>query len=93
MSNISVEEKLGTDKFHVDESYAHIEVDAEASEKDIQTLVKACPAGLYKYEGGVLKFDYAGCFECGTCRILSAGKVVKKWTYPNGGMGIEYRFG
>lgn len=90
---ITVEEKLGVDKFHVDEEYAHIEVNKDADPADIMAVVRACPAGLYKYEEGVLAFDYAGCFECGTCRVLSAGKVVKKWTFPNGSFGIEYRFG
>lgn len=90
---MNIEEKLGVDKFHVDEEYQHIEVNKDADVKDIMVLVRACPAGLYKYEDGNLTFDYAGCFECGTCRILSLGKVVTKWTYPNGTMGIEYRFG
>jgi ferredoxin like protein len=90
---IAIEEKLGADKFHVDESYAHIEVNKEARAEDIMVLVRACPAGLYKYENGVLNFDYAGCFECGTCRILGLDKVVTKWTFPAGSMGIEYRYG
>ncbi|MGL4668729.1 MAG: ferredoxin family protein [Saezia sp.] len=93
MQRMSVEEKLGVDKFHVDENTPHIEVNATASAEEIMILVKACPAGLYKYEEGVLTFDYAGCFECGTCRILSEGKVVKKWTFPQGAFGIEYRYG
>ncbi|MDR1922463.1 MAG: 4Fe-4S dicluster domain-containing protein [Candidatus Adiutrix sp.] len=90
---VSVEEKLGVDKFHVDESYPHIEVDKAADPADIMTLVRACPAGLYKYSEGALTFDYAGCFECGTCRVLSKGKVVSKWSFPKGTFGVEYRFG
>lgn len=93
IQKMSVEQKLGVNKFHVDESNPHIEVDPAVSAEDIMVLVKACPANLYKYEDGVLTFDYAGCFECGTCRILSEGKVVKKWTYPQGSFGIEYRYG
>ena len=93
MTKLTVEEKLGVDKFYVDEEYPHIEVNKDANPKDIYAVVRACPAGLYKYEGGVLTFDYAGCFECGTCRILSYGKVVSKWTFPKGSFGIEYRFG
>ncbi len=90
---MTVEEKLGVDKFHVDEHYPHIEVNKNARPEDIMVLVRACPAGLYKYTDGILTFDHAGCFECGTCRILSFGVVVSKWTFPKGGMGIEYRFG
>ena len=30
----------------------------------LETLVKACPAGLYKkQEDGTISFDYAGCLE------------------------------
>jgi ferredoxin like protein len=90
---MTIEEKLAINKFHVDEHYAHIEVNKDAAAEDILTLTRACPAGLYKYADGVLSFDYAGCFECGTCRILSLGKVVSKWAYPKGSQGIEYRFG
>lgn len=92
-NTMTVEQKLGVDKYHVDEENAHIEVNPDAKPEDIMVLVRACPAGLYKYEDGALKFDYAGCFECGTCRILSEGKVVKKWTFPTGSHGVEYRFG
>jgi len=90
---INIEEKLGVDKYHVDEEYAHIEVNKDAKAEDIMALVKACPAGLYKYADKTLSFDYAGCFECGTCRILSYGKVISKWTFPKGSFGIEYRYG
>jgi ferredoxin-like protein FixX len=64
----------------------------DASPEDIMVLVRACTAGLYKYDDGVLSFNYADCFECGTCRVLSYGKVISKWTFPNGLFGIEYRF-
>ncbi|MDR0454577.1 MAG: 4Fe-4S dicluster domain-containing protein [Deferribacteraceae bacterium] len=87
------EEKLGVNKFHVDENFSHIEINKEACPEDIMTLVRACPAGLYKYNDGTLTHDCAGCFECGVCRILSAGKVVSRWEFPKGGKGIEYRFG
>ena len=47
-----------------------------------------------KYEvGGVKSFDYAGCLECGTCRIACGDTIVKKWRYPGPTMGVEYRFG
>ncbi|GAB7140242.1 ferredoxin-like protein FixX [Deferribacterales bacterium RsTz2092] len=91
--SMTIDEKLGIDKFHVDEGYAHIEVNKGASESDIKLLTRACPAGLYKYSEGVLTFDYAGCFECGTCKVLSADRVVKKWSFPKGSFGVEYRHG
>ena len=57
-------------------------------------LVKCCPAGLYRYEeDGSTSFDYAGCLECGTCRILCGNTIVSKWENPAFGNGVSYRFG
>ncbi len=92
---MSIEEKLSTNKYNVDEDNAHIEIshkDWPMSEK--MRLVNACPARLYRLEAdGSLRFDYAGCLECGTCRVLSLGKVVEKWEYPNDTMGVSFREG
>lgn len=94
MESMTVEEKLAVDKFHVDEEFAHIEVNAKASEEDIMRLVKLCPAGLYALDGdGELTFDYAGCLECGTCLVAGKDTVVTAWNYPRGGMGVEFRLG
>ena len=52
------------------------------------------PRGLYKIDGdGAKSFDYAGCLECGTCRIACEGTIVKKWVNPGPTMGVEYRLG
>ena len=44
-------------------------------------------------ENGATSFDYAGCLECGTCRIACGDTIVKKWENPQPTMGVEYRFG
>ena len=57
-------------------------------------IISVCPAALYKIdEDGKKSFDYAGCLECGTCRIACEGTIVKKWENPRPTMGVEYRFG
>ena len=67
----TVEESLGLDKFEVDEENAHIVIDKkicrECREKPCLVI---CPAGLYTLRDGELNFDYAGCLECGTCRVM-----------------------
>ena len=94
MREMSVEQKLSSNKFHVDEGFAHIEVDKDASRDDIVRLAKLCPAGLYALgDHDRLAFDYAGCLECGTCLVASKGVVVRSWDYPRGGMGVEFRLG
>ncbi len=93
--SLSIEEKLSVNKFFVDEENAHIEIDpAYPDIKEKMKLVNACPAGLYKLnDDETLSFDYAGCLECGTCRILCLGTVVKKWEYPEDTKGVEFRYG
>ena len=57
-------------------------------------LVNGCPAGLYTLqENGDLAFDFAGCLECGTCRVLCGETIVKTWKYPHNAKGVEFRQG
>ena len=69
-------------------------VKADADKQVLELLVKACPAGLYKkQDDGSVRFDYAGCLECGTCRILGLGSALEQWEYPRGTFGVEFRYG
>lgn len=94
MSTVNVDAKLSIDKFYVDEENAHIELKDEIDDAEFEKLVLACPAALYKRdENGEKHFDYAGCLECGTCRVLCGKTILAKWEFPVGTFGIEYRFG
>lgn len=91
---VNVDVKLGINKFNVDEHHPHIIVKSQPDMQVLTLLTKACPAGLYKQqEDGSVRFDYAGCLECGTCRILGLGTALEKWEYPRGTFGVEYRYG
>ena len=93
MKKLSIEERLGTDKFAVDGDRSHIVLDKNICVKcNNKPCVKACPAGLYVLQDQEVKFDYAGCLECGTCRVVCVSKGLK-WEYPRGGFGIEFRYG
>lgn len=96
MDYVNVDEKLAVDKFYVDEDTAHI-VLRELDPEDMMafhTLELACPAGLYEcLPDGAVRFDYAGCLECGTCRILCGATILEKWEFPRGTFGVEYRYG
>jgi len=90
----NVDDKLSLDKFYVDEENAHIELVENPSPEEFQKLVIACPASLYRYgDNGEMLFDYAGCLECGTCRVICGKTIIKKWEFPQGTMGVEYRWG
>lgn len=94
MNTVSVDTKLAVNKYHVDEENAHILLTEKPSRTELRKLELACPAGLYKVQDdGSVQFDYAGCLECGTCRILCGKTILSKWEFPRGTMGVEYRHG
>ena len=91
---VNVDEYLSLNKYEGDEENAHIELVDDPDDAEFDKLIRVCPAALYKRdEDGVKSFDYAGCLECGTCRIACGGTIVKKWANPQPTMGVEYRFG
>jgi ferredoxin-like protein FixX len=91
---VNVDEYLGRNKYEVDEGNPHIELAAHPDRAEFLKLVRVCPAALYKVDAeGKETFDYAGCLECGTCRIAALGSVLKLWRYPGPTMGVEYRYG
>ena len=91
---VNVDEYLALDKYEVDEESAHIELVPDPDTEEFLKLVRVCPAALYKTDAdGAKSFDYAGCLECGTCRIACGDTIVATWDNPQPTMGVEYRFG
>jgi len=85
---------LGMNKYQLDEDNAHIELIDDPDSEEFVKLVLACPAALYRIDDeGRKSFDYAGCLECGTCRVICNETIIKKWEMPRGGMGVTYRYG
>lgn len=91
---VNVDEYLALNKYEVDEENAHITLVADPDQVEFGKLIRVCPAALYKRnEAGEPTFDYAGCLECGTCRIVAEGGILATWEYPQPTMGVEYRYG
>ena len=90
----TIEHLINLDIIKVDEKKAHIVLDKErcaaCSEKP---CLLVCPAKAYTLENSQLHFDYAGCLECGTCRVMCKNKGIVSWDYPRGTFGISYRHG
>lgn len=90
----SPEELLGINKFALDEGEPHIILDkticAKCTEKPCLVV---CPAVLYTLKDSEINFDYAGCLECGTCRVMCKNKGIIKWKYPQGTFGVNFRYG
>ena len=94
MAKMSIDDKLAVNLFNTDDHHSHIDVDLEYKDvEEIKKLVLACPAGCYKYIDGQFSFSHLGCLECGTCRVLSGGKIVKNWNHPESGVGVSFRQG
>ncbi len=94
---VNVDEYLAANKYEVDEETPHIVLKGDIQNVDdaeFDKLIKVCPAALYKRDAdGVKSFDYAGCLECGTCRILCGKTIIESWNFPGPTMGVEYREG
>ena len=85
--------KLGLDVFKPAQ-VPHISI-TPGMEKDprLKRAILVCPAGLYsENEAGEVVLTIDGCLECGTCRI-ACGTDVLRWNYPEGGAGVQFRFG
>ncbi|MCI4396407.1 MAG: 4Fe-4S dicluster domain-containing protein [Thermoprotei archaeon] len=89
----SIDEIMKNNRWVVDEK-PHIIVDYNKCSKcDSKVCVFLCPAGCYTLlSDGKLSFNYEGCLECGTCRLVCPNNAIS-WEYPEGGKGIQYRYG
>lgn len=95
VDKMEVAELLSRNKFNLDEEFAHIQVDKKICKSCAEKpCLVICPAELYQMEkDGEISFDYAGCLECGTCRLLCENKGIVQWQYSRGSFGISFRHG
>ena len=93
MDKMTIDDKLSKNKFNVYEEKSHITINKEYPDaQEVDRVIRICPAALYKLDAkGSMRFEYLGCLECGSCRVLSAGKVVQEWEYPIGSYGVSFR--
>lgn len=99
MSNIlelTLQDKLYRTKYEPDAAHAHIEVNSEfcvtCADKPCLFF---CPAEVYKRNPNdetLVTVSHENCLECGTCRYGCPYNAIN-WQYPDGGMGVKYRFG
>jgi len=90
---VNVNEKLAKNRY-IPDAEPHIVLADHADYATLSVLVKACPAGLYRFnENSGLVIDPGGCLECGTCRLLCDEQTLSRWRYPSAGLGIQLRFG
>jgi ferredoxin like protein len=90
-----VAERLGGNRFHLDEEEPHIVVNQAIARATgtAERIIAACPAQVYSLApDGTVQVEYAACLECGTCFAI-ADPGALEWHYPRGGFGISFREG
>lgn len=87
-------ELLALDHFDIDEGHPHIEIDHEvcAARCTTRWCLTVCPADVYREQDGRVVPDFAACLECGTCVVACVPEALS-WHYPDGGFGVQYRYG
>jgi ferredoxin like protein len=91
---IKIEEKIALDAIKNDKE-SHIRLDQNLCKTCKERFcIYACPGHLYSQseETGEMVVEYAGCLECGTCKIACIYGSVS-WEYPKGEYGVQYRYG
>ncbi len=91
---MKVEEKIALDAIKNDQK-SHIKLDqAICAQCKERMCILVCPGHLYSIneETGEMVVEYAGCLECGTCKIACIYNSIA-WEYPGGEFGVQYRYG
>jgi ferredoxin like protein len=96
LQKLSLDARLGLDKYEIDEKNSHITVDQALCQScDLKPCLTVCPAEVYKWVDGQIVVRYENCLECGTCEISceTGGNGSIVWQPPVGGFGIIFRYG
>lgn len=93
MSAAHLPAKLGLNVFKP-ASTPHISIrPGQERDRRLRVMTGVCPAGCYTPgENGAVVLNTDGCLECGACRLV-CGPEVLAWRYPEGGTGVQYRYG
>jgi ferredoxin like protein len=93
---MSLDARLGLDKYEIDEENSHILVDQSLCQRcQLQPCLTVCPAAVYVAAEGEIVARYENCLECGTCQVAcdTGGEGGITWNPPQGGFGIVFRYG
>ena len=92
IKRLSPEEALALNKFSVDEGQPHIAVEKSICARCTgRACLVVCPARLYRLKDGQITFEFAGCLECGTCRVMCSLGGITNRNYPRASFGVTYR--
>jgi ferredoxin like protein len=93
---LTLQDKLYRTKYEPDEAHPHIFVKNDYCLRcDGKPCLFFCPAEVYKPDPNnkqQILVNHENCLECGTCRYGCPFEAID-WRYPDGAMGVKYRFG
>ena len=94
--SLTLEDKLYRTRYEPDAAHPHISIEGShclsCSERPCLFF---CPAEVYKKDPNDatrIAISHENCLECGTCRYGCPFQAID-WRYPDGGMGVKYRYG
>lgn len=93
---LTLDARLGLNKYEIDEKDSHIQVDHELCKTcALKPCLTVCPAAVYQWVEDHVAVRYENCLECGTCQIACdhGGNKGITWRNPQGGFGILFRYG
>jgi ferredoxin like protein len=91
---MKIEEKIALNAMKNDRE-SHITLDqGQCGQCEERWCIAVCPGHLYSLnsETGEMVVEFAGCLECGSCKIACIRGSVT-WDYPRGEYGVQYRYG
>lgn len=94
--SLTLEDKLYRTKYEPDAAHPHITVQHDLCLRcGDKPCLFFCPAQVYKpdpNDANHIAVSHENCLECGTCRYGCPFQAID-WRYPDGGMGVKYRYG
>jgi ferredoxin like protein len=95
-TGLSIEDKLYRVRYEVDADHPHVRLEEQVCRTCSERVCTfICPAKVFvpsPDDPDRIQVHHENCLECGTCRVACPNEAVV-WEYPNGGMGVKYRYG
>jgi ferredoxin like protein len=94
--SLTLEARLGLDKYEIDAEQSHITLAIDrCATCTVRPCLSVCPAQVYTAVEGHIAVRYENCLECGTCQLAcdNLGQGGITWRNPQGGFGIQFRYG
>ena len=93
--DLTTDDRLGLDKFEADEEPFIVVETEKCATCALKPCLSVCPAQVYRWEDGQLRYNIEGCIELGACTIVcdKLGNGAIRWSYPRGGKGVEFAYG